>query len=233
MALRALDFDAHLAEADPTAHAAQITMMLRHAAQLVDNATRHQPKVSGIQRQPDIGKLRHHSVEHVIAEPQKPRFFAPYTLCIDDVVTLLKLFHELRNYFWNVLQISIHHYYCVPADMIKCRGNSGLMAEISRQGKHKNALVLLSGGSQNFIRAIRTPVVNKDEFVRAARQAVQNVAKPAQQFGQHALLIVERNCNREAKGAGHARLRSFFVGHSTIAPRPLAGNDGLPSPRKK
>src|SRR6516165_5315664 len=68
MPFRTFDRYANLAVTHPTAKPAQVTMMLRQAADFVDHSPRHQAEISGVDRQPAIREFGHHSVEQEVAE---------------------------------------------------------------------------------------------------------------------------------------------------------------------
>ncbi len=90
------DRNSGLPKADPGAHAAQVTMVLRHFKQLIYDAPGHQAKVPGIQREANPRESRDQPVERVVAKTQPPDFLALHPLRVHDVVPLLVLFQEQR-----------------------------------------------------------------------------------------------------------------------------------------
>ena len=106
--------------------------MLRHLPDFFDHPPRHHSEIPGIQRQTDIGERRHHAVKHEIADAQRQRLFASHPLRVHNVVSLLKSLHKLRDYFRNILQVSVHHNRGIAGHMIQARRDGRLMPEIPR-----------------------------------------------------------------------------------------------------
>jgi hypothetical protein len=172
--------------------------VFRHTPKFLDHTARHQPKISRVQRQSNIRQRRHHAIKHVIANPQRQRFFSPYALGVDHVVSLLIFFNELRYHFLNVLQIPVHHNNGVARNVIQRRGNRRLVSEIPRERAHHNSLIFRGRFVQYFESAIRAAVVHEHDFMSSSSDRIQHEPQPQQQFGQDTFFVVDRDRDRQA-----------------------------------
>src|ERR1700682_234853 len=199
MPLRSLHGEACLPKTNPTPHPSQIPVVLRHLPHLVDDPPRHQPKISGVQRQPNIGKLCHHSIKHKVTDSKGPGFLSPDALRIHDLVTLLVFLHKLRDHFWNVLQVPTHYHRSLPRYIIQRCCNRSLVPKITGKRYHLNSGILFYCLLEYHEGAVSAPIIYENNFVRAARYLIEHHAGSAQKLWQDLFFIVEWNGNRETE----------------------------------
>src|SRR5258708_13719150 len=209
MPLRPLNRDSGLPEPYPTAHAPQIAVMLRHLADLLDDAARHQPEVSRIEGQADIREASHQPVENKVAKAQEQGFLAKNALRVDNVVPLLVSSDELGYDFRNVLQVAVHHDGSISRDVIECRGERCLMAKIARKRDGQDSRVLACRFFEDRECAVGAAVIHEYNFVGAARHVVQDSPRPAQEVRKNRFFIVNRDGNGASESWIHGIARLF------------------------
>lgn len=109
-------------------------MAFSHAAQDVDDRSRQQIEVSGVQLQIALYEAPEQAVEDpgaALLEPALP--LSLDAASVDDVVTrLLRLQHLRRERGW-ILQVGVHHDHRVAHGVIESCGDGKLVAEVARE----------------------------------------------------------------------------------------------------
>ena len=79
------------------------------------------------------------------------------------------------------------------------------MTEVARQGDGHDPRVRSRRRRQHAERSIRAAVVDEDDLVRPAGNAIENVPQPIEQLVDSRLLVVQRNRDRKPHVSVHAR----------------------------
>src|SRR5260370_33913537 len=106
MPFRSLHRYPDLGETDPTPQTTQVSVMFRHALQVLNDGPGQHGKIPGVQRKSKVRKTRNQTVEDVVADSQRPSLFPPRALSINKSVALKKLLQQTRDRLGRTWQIA-------------------------------------------------------------------------------------------------------------------------------
>src|SRR5258707_10703080 len=149
MPFRSLHWYPDLGEADPTPQTTEVSVMFRHALQMLNDGPGQHGEIPSVQRKSKVRKTRNQTVEDVVADPQQPSLFPPCALRINNIVALKKLLQQTRDRLGRILQIAVHQHRRIAGYVVQSGCEGCLMPEIPRQRQYDNARVVVRELLQN------------------------------------------------------------------------------------
>ena len=203
-----------LVVADPRHQSAHEAALLLEPHQVVHHTSRHQTKITGINRDLDRRHAANEPVEHFRGDFLEPGFaFARAALRIDDVEPFQVLGVERRNELRWILKVGIHHHHRSAAAQLDTGGDRDLVAEISAQVDAAHTPVSCAHFHDSAPRTIAAAVVDHDDLVRKAGRR-QHLGQPLVQLADALLFVVDGKDDAEIdRGgvSGHRRWRVHIV----------------------
>src|SRR3954454_22776072 len=151
-----------LPKAQPRDHASYKTILLRHAAQCLQDLAVNQPEVADVCWNRDRG----HSPEQLVEQIRAGALECTLTRArqaagVDDLEALLPFCDHLADDLRRILQIGVHHDDRFSGSHVHSGCDRDLMAEIARKTDIAVTRIIPNKGLQNNGAAICAAVVNK------------------------------------------------------------------------
>ncbi len=197
IARRTLVLDGDLLETDPTAQPTHKAALFAQPAHRQNHSAVHQAEVTGVERDVHIGDIADQAVEG----RRRPQLEFCLTLalgahCIGDIVPFAPLFDHAQQHLGRILQIGVHHDHSIAIGIVKTGRNCDLMAEVTAEVEHLDAIIAHIQFRQHVDAAVRTAVVDEDHFPALAR-AFHHLHDAFVEHGNHSFFIPDRNDKRE------------------------------------
>ncbi len=152
-----------------------------------------------------------------VEEMRRPEFEAALALAaaahgIHDVEPVLPALDHRWNQFRRILQVGIDQHDRVAARDIEPRRRRELVAEVAREPHDHDARIGRGLREQQLRRAVGAAVVDEHDLVGVdARRSVRCRAHAPHQFGDVALLVVQRSNDAQGRHARSFRLRQSLL----------------------
>ncbi len=125
--------DLGLPAAEPGDHAAQEAVLFGHGVQPFDDAPGHQPEVTGVARDLDLGDGAEQAIEQVAVASLKRLSCPRPAAAVDDVHALVHSPHHLAEQFGRVLQVGVDDQHALAARQAQARRDRELVTVVARQ----------------------------------------------------------------------------------------------------
>ena len=120
---------------------------------------------------------------------------------VHDVIAAAPLRNHLTNQLWWILQIGVDDYDRLAPTVVEARSQRNFLAEVAAETKHPNVAILLLQRTHRLHRAVHTPVIHIQDFVRQSENRKCG-SRSRVKFGKHFLFVVGGYDHAQCYGRG-------------------------------